>query len=68
MLRSDTLLRIFPNGDTCEVDVPSWQGLDDPETTYTEWEAEFAQGYDGRQVGHGSIAGFVVTTRPGEGT
>lgn len=65
MLRSNTALRIFPGGNTCEVDVPSWQGLDDPEVTYTGWEDEFVSTYEERRVGHGATNGFVITVGPG---
>jgi len=69
-LRADTVLRVFPGGEQCEVEVPSWIGLDDlpyPEDGST-WNDEFSQPWDARQVGHGSTAGFVVTVRPGEFT
>ena len=67
MLRADTVLRVFPGGHQCEVEVPTWVGLDG--LTYGEepdtWNSMFDPAYEDRQVGHGSVAGFVVTVRPG---
>lgn len=64
MLRANTALRIFKNGTTCEVDVPSWVGIDSE--TYTEWEQEFLENFQERSVGHGSTGGFTIVVRPGE--
>lgn len=68
-LRADTALRIFPGGETCEVEVPAWIGIDgeeygdEPETWVSQFGPDF---YEGRRVGHGSVAGFVVIPKPGQ--
>lgn len=67
-LRSDTALRIFPNGTSCEVAVAAWTGIDgnpygeEPDT----WNSEFSTPFEQRSVGHGATSGFVVVPKPGQ--